>query len=58
MTFKSKLKRSVMLNSVEDTIRVLENNPVRPDMVVELTIAQVMNRVSTAHLSIERGISS
>ena len=56
MTFKSQLKRSVMLNSVEDTIRVLENNPVRPDMVVELTIAQVMNRVSTAHLSIERGI--
>ena len=56
MTFKSKLKRSVMLNSVEDTIRVLENNPVRPDMVVELTIAQVMNRVSIAHLSIERAM--
>ena len=56
MTLTSKLPRSVMRHSVADTIRVLENNPVRPDMVAELTIAQVMNRVSTAHLSIERAL--
>ena len=54
MTTEQKIKRTVMQHSVTDAIRVLENNPVQPDMVAELTIAQVMNRVSTAHLSIER----
>ena len=49
-----KLERAVIRHSVNDVIRVLENEPVRPDMVVELTAAQVMNRVSIAHLSIER----
>ena len=39
-----------------DVIRVLENQPVRPDMFTELTVAQVMNRVSLAHLSIERAM--
>ena len=56
MTFESKLKRSVMKHSVADAISALESNPVQPDMVSELTIAQVMNRVSTAHLSIERAM--
>ena len=56
MSMAEKLKRSVMLHSTVDTIRVLENSPVRPDMIVELTIAQVMNRVSSAHLSIERAM--
>ena len=54
MTTVPKLNRIVMQHSVEDTITVLENAPVRPDMVIELTIAQIMNRVSIAHLSIER----
>ena len=54
MATEQKIKRTVMQHSVTDAIRVLENNPVQPDMVAELTIAQVMNRVSTAHLSIER----
>lgn len=56
MTTEEKIKHAVMQHSVEDAIRVLENNPVQPDMVVELTIAQVMNRVSIAHLSIERAM--
>ena len=56
MTTAPKLNRIVMRHSVTDAIRILENNPVRPDMIPELTIAQVMNRVSTAHLSIERAM--
>ena len=51
-----KIERAVIRHSVSDVIRVLENEPVRPDMVVELTAAQVMNRVSIAHLSIERAM--
>ena len=54
MTTEPKLNGIVMQHSVEDTITVLENAPVRADMVIELTIAQIMNRVSIAHLSIER----
>ena len=50
------IKGAVIRHSVNDVIRVLENEPVRPDMIVELTAAQVMNRVSIAHLSIERAM--
>ena len=50
------IERAVIRHSVSDVIRVLENEPVRPDMIVELTGAQVMNRVSIAHLSIERAM--
>ena len=50
----TRLTRSVMQHSVGDTIRLLENTPVQRDMIIELPIAQVMNRVSIAHLSIER----
>ena len=51
-----KVERAVIRHSVMDVIRVLENQPVRPDMIAELTVAQVMNRVSLAHLSIERAM--
>ena len=51
-----KVERAVIRHSVRDVIRVLENQPVRPDMFTELTVAQVMNRVSLAHLSIERAM--
>ena len=47
---------AVIRHSVSDVIGILENQPVRPDMIVELTAAQVMNRVSIAHLSIERAM--
>ena len=40
--------------SVEDVIRILENEPVKGDMVPGTTAVQFMNRVSIAHLSIER----
>ena len=46
----------IVRHSVEDVIRILENEPVKGDMVPELTAVQVMNRVSIAHLSIERAL--
>ena len=42
--------------SMDDVIRILESAPVRPDMVSEITIAQIMNRAPMAHLSIERAL--
>ena len=51
-----KMERAVIRHSVNDVIGVLENQPVRPDLNVGLTVAQVMNRVSIAHLSIERAM--
>ena len=56
MTITPNLKRTVMRYSVMDAIKTIQNNPLRPDMIAELTIAQVMNRISNAHLSIERGL--
>ena len=52
----TRLNRSVIQHSVGDTIRLIENSPVRWDMRIELPIAEAMNRVSIAHLSIERAM--
>ena len=51
-----KLERAVLRHSIKDVIDILQNEPVRPDLVAELTVAQIMNRVSIAHLSIERAM--
>ena len=50
------IKRRVIRHSVEDVIRILERVPVRGDMVLELPIIESINRVSLAHLSIERAM--
>ena len=50
------IEREIIRHSVEDVIRILENEPVKGDMVPEITAVQVMNRVSIAHLSIERAL--
>ena len=47
---------ATMRYSVQDVIKILENEPVRPDLVGQITVVQVMNRVSIAHLSIERAL--
>ena len=52
----SDVKRAVIIQSLRDAIRILENEPVRPDAIGALTVAQIMNRTSIAHLSIERAI--
>ena len=51
-----KLKRHTILHSLQDVIRILENEPVRGDLIVSLPIVQTLNRVSIAHLSIERAM--
>ena len=45
-----------MGHSVEDVIRILHNEPVKVDIVAGITVVQVMNRISIAHLSIERAL--
>ncbi len=50
------IERAIIRHSLEDVIRILENQPVRPDLVGQITAAQIMNRVSIAHLSIERAL--
>ena len=46
----------IIRHSVRDVIQILENEPVKGDMIAEVTAVQVMNRVSIAHLSIERAL--
>ena len=48
------IQRAIIRHSVRDVIRILENEPVKGDMMPEITAVHVMNRVSIAHLSIER----
>ena len=50
------IRRAIIRHSVEDVIRILENEPVTNDMVSEVTAVQLMNRMAIAHLSIERAI--
>ena len=50
------IQRAVIRHSVKDVITILENEPVKRDLVSEITAAQIMNRVSIAHLSIERAL--
>ena len=52
----ARLERAVIRHSIKDVIDILQNEPVVPDLVTELTVAQIMNRVSIAHLSIERAM--
>ena len=48
------IEQAIMQHSVQDVIQILENEPVQPDLIGQITAVQVMNRVSIAHLSIER----
>ena len=48
--------RTIVEHSVTDVIRILENEPVSNDLIGQITVAQLMNRMSMAHLSIERAL--
>ena len=50
------VEQVIVQTSLEDTIRILEDCPVKGFIVPQVTIVQVMNRVSIAHLSIERAL--
>ena len=45
---------AIIEHSLRDVIHILEHNPVYSDLVVQIPIAQIMNRAPIAHLSIER----
>ena len=49
-------KRLVIRESVLDVITMLENEPVEGDLFIHLTAVRTFNRISLAHLSIERVI--
>ena len=49
-------KRLVIRESVLDVLTMLENEPVEGDMFIHLTAVRTLNRISLAHLSIERAI--
>ena len=51
-----RIERDILQYSVEDAILLLENSPVQGDLFPQITVVQVMNRVSIAHLSIERAV--
>ena len=48
----TKMEKIIIKYSVKDVVRMLDSNPVTPDMIPEITIVQVMTRASMAHLSI------
>ena len=49
-------KRLVIRESVLDVITMLEDEPVEGDLFIHLTAIRTFNRISLAHLSIERAI--
>ena len=49
-------KRLVIRESVLDVITILEDEPVEGNLFIHLTPAKTFNRISLAHLSIERAI--
>ena len=51
-------QRQIVRLSVEDIIHILENDPVKGDLVPEFVAMKFMNRVSIAHLSIERAFKT
>ena len=52
----AEIQRAIIRHSVQDVLHILENEPVKGDLVPQITAVQVMNRVSIAHLSIERAL--
>ncbi len=42
--------------SINDTIKILESAPAMADLVTEVNVVHMANRVSIAHLAIERGL--
>lgn len=49
-------ERAIIRHSVDDVIHILENERVSNDLIQQITVAQLMNRISIAHLSIERAM--
>ena len=50
----TRLTKAIIRWSLADVIRILESAPVRADMIPEIMIVQVVNRIPPAHLAIEK----
>ena len=44
--------------SIKDVIAILDSAPIRSDLVPEMNVVQLTNRVPIAHLAIERGLKA
>lgn len=42
--------------SIGDALQILDDSPLSPDTLNQVTLVQITNRVPTAHLAIERGL--
>ena len=49
-------KRHIVQYSLEDVINTLQSAPIQRDLVAQITVVQIMNRIPVAHLSIERAM--
>lgn len=52
------MQRFTIRHSIEDVISILDNTPVKLDLVPQITSVQITNRSPVAHLAIERGIKA
>ena len=50
------IERHIINISVDDGMSILENSPAQGDFFPQITMVQVMDRVSIAHLYIERAM--
>ena len=44
--------------SIDDVINILDSAPIKLDLIEELNIVQLANRILIAHLAIERGLKA
>ena len=44
--------------SIEDVISILDSSPIQRDWIAETNVVQLTNRVTVAHLAIERGLKA
>ena len=51
-------QRTLAQYAIQDAIGILDSAPVRPDLVNEIVIVQLMNRLSFTHLVIETGLKA
>ncbi len=53
-----RMERYKIEGSIKDVITILDSAPMQPDMVPEVNLVQLTNRVPIAHLAIERGLKA
>ena len=51
-------ERYMVQYSIEDVLVILDSAPIKQDLVDEINLAQLANRIPIAHLSIEKGLKT